>query len=96
MSRPQILLLTFAVAAALFLGYRRMAIAGQANTAANITPIPAPLQDEPHAQHPGHETAVFAGGCFWGTQSVFQRVKGVTATEEATQAAPPPPRPTTR
>lgn len=25
-------------------------------------------------------TAVFAGGCFWGTQSVFERVKGVLDT----------------
>ena len=24
------------------------------------------------------ETVVFAGGCFWGVQGVFQRVKGVT------------------
>lgn len=24
------------------------------------------------------ETAVFAGGCFWGVQSVFQHVRGVT------------------
>ncbi|WP_263384982.1 peptide-methionine (S)-S-oxide reductase MsrA [Granulicella arctica] len=35
--------------------------------------------DEPHATA-AHETAVFAGGCFWGVQTVFQRVKGVTAT----------------
>jgi peptide-methionine (S)-S-oxide reductase len=28
----------------------------------------------------GKQTAVFAGGCFWGTQSVFERVKGVLAT----------------
>ena len=26
------------------------------------------------------EGAVFAGGCFWGTQAVFERVKGVTKT----------------
>ena len=43
------------------------------------TPAPIPLVDEqPHA---GREKAVFAGGCFWGTQSVFQRVKGVIHTE---------------
>jgi peptide-methionine (S)-S-oxide reductase len=32
------------------------------------------------AKAPGKERAVFAGGCFWGVQSVFQRVKGVVAT----------------
>lgn len=40
--------------------------------------IPAPAQDEkPTAQ--GLETAVFAGGCFWGVQGVFQHVEGVTS-----------------
>lgn len=42
-------------------------------------PIPAPALD-PHVENPHSETAVFAGGCFWGVQSVYQRVKGVTAT----------------
>jgi len=42
-------------------------------------PLPAPTLDEPHSAAT-HETAVFAGGCFWGVQTVFQRVKGVTAT----------------
>src|SRR3954463_10213422 len=26
----------------------------------------------------GDQTAVFSGGCFWGIQTVFQHVKGVT------------------
>lgn len=37
--------------------------------------IPAPLVDE--ASKASSETAVFAGGCFWGVQGVFQHVKGV-------------------
>ena len=43
-------------------------------------PIPPPSADAALAKQPGKETAVFAGGCFWGVQSVFQRVKGVLAT----------------
>ena len=41
---------------------------------------PVPAVDATKAAASGHETAVFAGGCFWGTQAVFQRVKGVTST----------------
>jgi peptide-methionine (S)-S-oxide reductase len=43
-------------------------------------PIPAPTTDAPLAKQSGQATAVLAGGCFWGTQTVFERVKGVTAT----------------
>ena len=43
-------------------------------------PIPAPTTDTPLAAKSSREKAVFAGGCFWGVQSVFQRVKGVVAT----------------
>ena len=43
-------------------------------------PIPAPTTDAPLAKQSGQETVVLAGGCFWGTQTVFERVKGVTAT----------------
>ena len=42
--------------------------------------IPAPKDDAALAQNSGKETAIFAGGCFWGPQSVFERVKGVVAT----------------
>jgi peptide-methionine (S)-S-oxide reductase len=29
-------------------------------------------------QRPGTETAVLAGGCFWGVEAVFEHLKGVT------------------
>ena len=44
------------------------------------SPIPPLSTDVPLAAQPGKEKAVFAGGCFWGVQSVFERVKGVLAT----------------
>ena len=36
--------------------------------------VPAPRLDPPAA---GQQTAVLAGGCFWGMEAVFERVKGV-------------------
>ena len=42
--------------------------------------VPSPANDAPLATAPGKQVAVFAGGCFWGTQSVFERVKGVLDT----------------
>ena len=44
------------------------------------TPIPAAQADASLAAKHGKATAVFAGGCFWGTQAVFERVKGVVDT----------------
>lgn len=44
------------------------------------TPIPAAQTDATLAAKHGKATAVFAGGCFWGTQAVFERVKGVIDT----------------
>ena len=38
--------------------------------------IPAPAMDSPKAAGPP-QTAVLAGGCFWGVQGVYQRVRGV-------------------
>ena len=39
--------------------------------------VPAPLVDD-RRQDATAETAVLAGGCFWGVQAVFQHVKGVS------------------
>jgi len=32
------------------------------------------------ARERGHDLAMFAGGCFWGTESAFRQQKGVVAT----------------
>lgn len=48
--------------------------------AATNGPIPPPRTNALLATKPGRATAVFAGGCFWGTQAVFERVRGVVET----------------
>jgi peptide-methionine (S)-S-oxide reductase len=42
--------------------------------------VPAPNADDTLAIKPAKAKAVFAGGCFWGTQAVFERLKGVVDT----------------
>jgi peptide-methionine (S)-S-oxide reductase len=41
-------------------------------------PLPDPAVDIPLARAGGVQTAVLAGGCFWGVEGVFERVRGVT------------------
>ena len=48
--------------------------------AATDTPVPPAKTDAALATTSSRATAVFAGGCFWGTQAVFERVKGVVET----------------
>jgi peptide-methionine (S)-S-oxide reductase len=48
--------------------------------AASEQPIPPPKVDATRPVAAGQEPAVFAGGCFWGAQAVFERVKGVIRT----------------
>jgi peptide-methionine (S)-S-oxide reductase len=45
-------------------------------TGASIA-LPDAVVDAPLAAKSGQQTAVVAGGCFWGIQAVFQHVKGV-------------------
>src|SRR6202045_5078403 len=43
----------------------------------NASLFPKPTIDAPLANSSKSESAVFAGGCFWGVQAVFEHVKGV-------------------
>jgi len=51
--------------------------AGLTNTSSARQEVPTPGLDAPLASKPGTQTAVFAGGCFWGIEAVFEHVKGV-------------------
>lgn len=44
-----------------------------------LTALPDPAVDMPLAVKSTRQTAVFAGGCFWGVELVFQHVKGVVS-----------------
>jgi peptide-methionine (S)-S-oxide reductase len=58
------------------LGLGLAATRGQAEESPHL--VPAPVADEaPGAAQ--SETAVLAGGCFWGVQGVFQHVRGITS-----------------
>jgi peptide-methionine (S)-S-oxide reductase len=46
--------------------------------AERMVTAPAPAADAPLKAGP-LQTAVFAGGCFWGVEGVFERIKGVTS-----------------
>lgn len=43
--------------------------------------LPDPKLDAQLAKTKGQQTAVFAGGCFWGVEAVFEHVKGVINSE---------------
>ncbi|MGD0909327.1 MAG: peptide-methionine (S)-S-oxide reductase MsrA [Candidatus Acidiferrales bacterium] len=42
-----------------------------------VVALPDPKLDNPLAAEKGQETAVVAGGCFWGIQALFDHIKGV-------------------
>jgi peptide-methionine (S)-S-oxide reductase len=65
---------------ALFLGSALLLVGASfaCNSAnASATTIPDPALDAPLASVKGEQTAVLAGGCFWGVEAVFEHVKGV-------------------
>lgn len=48
------------------------------STAVVSNVFPNPASDIPTGQAKGMQTAVFAGGCYWGVEAVFEHLKGVS------------------
>jgi peptide-methionine (S)-S-oxide reductase len=72
----------FRLSAYIFLLLFLVLIAGTVACAAGnaaVVAVPGPAVDASRAAKPGEQTAVVAGGCFWGIQAVFQHVKGVVS-----------------
>jgi peptide-methionine (S)-S-oxide reductase len=63
-------LIAILILAAAVIGHR-------ANAAEGTIALADPAVDATLASKSGKQTAVIAGGCFWGIQAVFQHVKGV-------------------
>jgi len=53
------------------------ALVGASAAAEKAVKLPAPALDMPAGIENTRETAVLAGGCFWGVQVVFQHTQGV-------------------
>ncbi len=56
-----------------------LALAADPGAAESARTLPTPAVDVPAASAKGMQTAVFAGGCFWGVEAVFRHVKGVSS-----------------
>ncbi len=61
------------------LGISLLALVQACGAAESAVTLPAPALDIPAADAKGPQTAVFAGGCFWGVEAVFRHVKGVSS-----------------
>jgi peptide-methionine (S)-S-oxide reductase len=64
---------------AAFLAIVVMTCWGSRSVAEDTRIMPAPAIDQASSQGAASETAVLAGGCFWGVQGVFEHVEGVAS-----------------
>jgi peptide-methionine (S)-S-oxide reductase len=64
----------------LFLGWTAYRSLGTRPPASPNSAMPKPALDAPLASSKSEQTAVFAGGCFWGVQTVFKHTRGVISS----------------
>ncbi len=60
-----------------FFAWNAVRLIGARPAAEPRYPFPKPVVDAPLATTKSQQTAVLAGGCFWGVQAVFEHLKGV-------------------
>jgi peptide-methionine (S)-S-oxide reductase len=65
------------VLSVLLLGFTGVSAAASGARPGEPAPFPDPVTDVASADG-GVQTAVLAGGCFWGVEAVFERLSGVT------------------
>jgi peptide-methionine (S)-S-oxide reductase len=71
---------TLAIAAiTAFFAWNAVRLIGARPAAEPRYPFPKPVVDAPLAATKSPQTAVLAGGCFWGVQAVFEHLKGVSS-----------------
>jgi len=61
------------------LGIALLMLTQACGAAESAVALPAPAMNIPAASVKGPQTAVFAGGCFWGVEAVYRHVKGVSS-----------------
>jgi peptide-methionine (S)-S-oxide reductase len=67
-----------AIAGVIAVGVALLAWRGSPGPASAAVIVPSPTLDSRVTPPKGTQTAVFAGGCFWGIEAVYEHVKGVT------------------
>jgi peptide-methionine (S)-S-oxide reductase len=61
-----------------FIGFLGIAVLAALPAVQGAGRFPDPARDSPRAAAKDIQTAVLAGGCFWGVEAVFEQLNGVT------------------
>lgn len=77
------IIITLTLVMVLSTGLTSAFASGQAEKSSMEEPLAQPIQTYANSEYSieGLDTAVFAGGCFWGVEAVFEMLKGVENVE---------------